>query len=76
MPHPAIKPESVAVVTGGAAGIGLAAGETCLRCDMIGQLTELVYYRISSFMAPSSPSSVSGYMRPPMSCEIMRIDGV
>jgi NAD(P)-dependent dehydrogenase (short-subunit alcohol dehydrogenase family) len=25
MPHPAIKPESVAVITGGAAGIGLAA---------------------------------------------------
>src|SRR5262245_11141772 len=33
-------------------------------------------YRPSSRIAASSPSSVSGYIRPPMSCRIIRIDSV
>ena len=33
-------------------------------------------YRTSSRIARSSPSSVSGYMRPPMSWRMMRIDWV
>ena len=32
--------------------------------------------RISSFMAPSRPSMVSGYMRPPMTSRMILIEGV
>ena len=37
---------------------------------------DLRNYRTNSRIARSSPSSVSGYIRPPINCRIMRIDCV
>ena len=38
--------------------------------------TSVARYRTNSRIALSSPSSVSGYIRPPISCRIMRIECV
>jgi hypothetical protein len=46
MPHPAIKPESVAVITGGAAGIGLAAA---VRFAELGLRVCIVFLHFLSF---------------------------
>ena len=64
MPHPAMSPNSVAVVTGGASGIGLAAAMRFARLGMKVAIADIGADRLKdaetrlSSMAPGGAASV------------------
>jgi NAD(P)-dependent dehydrogenase (short-subunit alcohol dehydrogenase family) len=77
MPHPALTQNSVAVVTGGAAGIGLAAATKFARLGMRICIADLGEGRLASAaamlsgMAPDGTASVMA-----MAADVSRIDDV
>jgi NAD(P)-dependent dehydrogenase (short-subunit alcohol dehydrogenase family) len=77
MPHPALTQNSVAVVTGGAAGIGLAAATMFARLGMRICIADLGEGRLASAaamlsgMAPDGTASVMA-----MAADVSRIDDV
>jgi NAD(P)-dependent dehydrogenase (short-subunit alcohol dehydrogenase family) len=65
MPHPALTPDAVAVVTGGAAGIGLAAATRFARRGLrvcIADLGEDRLARAAGILAAAAPDGAAGIM--------------
>ena len=64
MPHPVLSPDNVAVITGGASGIGLAAAKRCAKSGMKVCIADVGAERLASAekqlaaIAPSGAASV------------------
>lgn len=77
MPHPALNPDSVAVVTGGAAGIGLAAAMQFARRGLricIADLGEDRLARAAETLAAAAPGGTSSVMT--SATDVSRVDEI
>ncbi len=77
MNHPALNPESVAVVTGGAAGIGLAAAMQFARLGLrvcIADLGEDRLAHAAEALAAAAPEGASNIMT--SATDVSRVDGI
>ena len=77
MSHPALTPDSVAVVTGGAAGIGLAAATRFARLGLrvcIADLGEDRLTRAAETLSASAPGGADNVMT--MATDVSRLDEV
>jgi NAD(P)-dependent dehydrogenase (short-subunit alcohol dehydrogenase family) len=77
MSHPAFSPDAVAVVTGGASGIGLAAAMRFARMGLricIADLGEDRLTRAAEALAAAAPRSVTGVMA--MAADVSQVEEV
>jgi NAD(P)-dependent dehydrogenase (short-subunit alcohol dehydrogenase family) len=77
MSHPALIPDSVAVVTGGAAGIGLAAAMKLARLGLrvcVADLAEARLSRAAETLAAAAPGGASSIMT--RATDVSRLDDV
>ena len=77
MPHPALTPEAVAVVTGGAGGIGLAAALRFARLGLrvcVADLAEDRLARAAEALAAAAPGGAAGVMT--SATDVSRLDEV
>src|SRR5271168_449298 len=77
LPHPALTPNSVAVVTGGAAGIGLAAATKFARLGLRVCIADLGEERLASaaaVLSEASPHGSASVMT--VAADVSRIDDV
>ena len=77
MPHPALSSSAVAVVTGGASGIGLAAAKTFARLGLRVFVADLFYDRLAAAaLAVSAVASGSAAHVMTMATDVSRVDEV
>ncbi len=77
MPHPAITPDSVAVITGGAAGIGLAAATRFARLGLRLCIVDLDQDRLSraaEVLSAAAPGGAESVMT--VAADVSRVDDV
>lgn len=77
MPHPALSPDSVAVMTGGASGIGLAAATHVARLGLRVAIADLGNERLAEAerqIAAASPHGAAAVMT--VATDVSRIDDV
>jgi NAD(P)-dependent dehydrogenase (short-subunit alcohol dehydrogenase family) len=77
LPHPAMTPDSVAVVTGGAAGIGLAAATRFARLGLricIADLGEDRLSRAAEALSAAAPGGAGSVMT--VAADVSRVDDV
>jgi NAD(P)-dependent dehydrogenase (short-subunit alcohol dehydrogenase family) len=77
MPHPALTPNSVAVVTGGASGIGLAAATKFARMGLLVCIADIGEARLASAaagLAAAAPDGAASVMA--MAADVSRIEDV
>jgi NAD(P)-dependent dehydrogenase (short-subunit alcohol dehydrogenase family) len=77
MPHPALSPDSVAVVTGGAAGIGLAAAQRFARLGLrvcIADLGEEWLSRAAEALSTVAPGGAASVLT--VAADVSRVDEV